>query len=119
MRFSIRRDKRHAIYRRDGYCCVYCGCRVNGGGLSGIADSATLDHVTPQARGGGNEAKNLVTSCWTCNSSKKDDNFVVFAERLSARLGVIVDPRELYARARNHARRSIKSHREWAKTQGY
>jgi 5-methylcytosine-specific restriction endonuclease McrA len=59
----ISQKKRHAIYKRDDLCCVYCG--------NGPEDSIlTLDHLIPQELGGENEVKNLVTCCKTCNSMK-------------------------------------------------
>lgn len=61
----IRKEKRAAIYRRDGNACVYCGRRTRGGTL-------TLDHVVPRAEGGSNEATNLITVCFECNSARRD-----------------------------------------------
>lgn len=62
----IRKDKRLAIYIRDGLACVYCG--------RGVEDGAqlTLDHIRPYSKGGKNTAKNLVTCCHTCNSARGD-----------------------------------------------
>ena len=56
------RANRNRIYRRDNYCCVYCGSQRN----------LTLDHVIPKSRGGRNEWTNLVTSCSKCNLKKAD-----------------------------------------------
>ena len=56
----IRRSKRWAIYHRDGFRCVYC--RAEEGRL-------TLDHVYPDS---GDDATNLVTACYGCNSAKQD-----------------------------------------------
>lgn len=60
----IRREKRLALYLRDGLACGYCG--------EGIEDGArlTLDHLTPHSQGGSNAATNLVTACHRCNSSR-------------------------------------------------
>lgn len=59
----IRPEKRRAIYARDGRACVYCGR---------LAPLLCLDHVRPRARGGTNDARNLVTACVPCNSSRRD-----------------------------------------------
>lgn len=59
----IRPNKRHAIYVRDGFKCVYCGRSVE-------ETAITIDHVVPQALGGTNDASNLVTACRSCNSAK-------------------------------------------------
>jgi len=53
---------RQNIYKRDNNTCVYCGS----------GSDLTLDHVTPQSRGGKNTWKNLVTACKTCNHEKSD-----------------------------------------------
>lgn len=60
----IRREKRLAIYLRDGLACVYCGLSVEDG------TSLTLDHLTPFSSGGRHHAENLVTACFRCNSSR-------------------------------------------------
>lgn len=58
----IRREKRHRIYRRDKYVCVYC--------LRWLPTKhLTLDHVVPRTNGGHNDPSNLVTACLRCNSS--------------------------------------------------
>jgi 5-methylcytosine-specific restriction endonuclease McrA len=45
--------------------------------------TATLDHVTAVAEGGGNELGNLVTACLECNASKQKKPVGDFlAERL-------------------------------------
>lgn len=55
---------RENIFKRDGYCCVYCGMdnrRV-----------LTIDHVIPQSKGGKDVWENLVTACKRCNGEKSD-----------------------------------------------
>lgn len=65
----IRPEKRLAIYARDGFACVYCKCPADEHEMP-----LTLDHVTPRELGGSNKANNLVTACWTCNSTKQEYN---------------------------------------------
>lgn len=69
----IRPAKRAAIHARDAHRCVWCDeC------LGTAKGAATLDHVRPRsafpdgARGeqGPHAASNLVTACWTCNTSR-------------------------------------------------
>lgn len=69
----IRKERRLAIYMRDGLACCWCG--------AGVEDGAklTLDHLTPYTAGGGNAAANLVTACHTCNSVRQDRSAEVFA----------------------------------------
>lgn len=85
------------IYKRDRFCCRYCGCRViptqvmrlvsdifpdefpyhpnwkGGQSHPAIASrSASLDHVLPWSLGGTNNEENLVCACWICNRVKGD-----------------------------------------------
>ena len=61
-----RPETRLAIYHRDGFCCAYCGA----GAEQGV--TLTLDHVVAVELGGTNASTNLVTACFSCNSSKQD-----------------------------------------------
>lgn len=56
-------SRRDRIFRRDRFCCVYCGEELP-------ADRLTLDHVEPRMRGGDPSEGNLVTSCRACNTAK-------------------------------------------------
>lgn len=66
--------KRHAVYKRDGYCCAYCGVRDATGSGRGL----TIDHIVARNLGGEAQngtttpATNLVTACGSCNSAKQD-----------------------------------------------
>lgn len=71
----IRKDKRLAIYIRDGFACAYCGTDLR----QADPRRVTLDHLTPRHHGGGNEATNLVTACVSCNSSRGDRALELFA----------------------------------------
>jgi hypothetical protein len=64
----IRVEKRLAIYLRDGFRCVYCMTDLHGADPRDVA----LDHLTPKADGGTNDATNLVTACRSCNSRRQD-----------------------------------------------
>ncbi len=79
-----------AVHARDGYRCRFCGSRVadprardamkkmvpdvipwsaegKNWHAAFYALTATIDHLVPHARGGGNDLDNLVTTCWPCN----------------------------------------------------
>jgi len=58
------RANRLKIYERDGFHCFYCKKLLT-------LATATLDHVIPVAKGGGNNPENLVTACHRCNSRKR------------------------------------------------
>jgi 5-methylcytosine-specific restriction endonuclease McrA len=56
----VRLNKRE-IFRRDQYCCQYCGRS---------STHLTLDHVLPKTRGGEYAWDNLVSACPQCNRRK-------------------------------------------------
>ena len=81
------------IFRRDGFRCRYCGCRVvfpkaqsvmsallPGAVEWGARDielnaafytlKGVLDHVVPHAHGGTSDSENVVASCQPCNYGK-------------------------------------------------
>lgn len=51
------------VYLRDRHICQYCKVRGN-------ADTLTVDHIFPVARGGPRTWENLVTCCVSCNRRK-------------------------------------------------
>lgn len=86
-----------STYKRDRFCCRYCGCRVvptqimrlvsevfpddfpyhpnwKGGQTHPAitSRSATLDHVVAWSLGGTNVPENLACACWICNRIKGD-----------------------------------------------
>lgn len=63
------KELRIAVYTRDNFQCVYCGSE----------ESLSLDHKTPEIRGGTHDIDNLQTACISCNGGKRDmthDEFV-------------------------------------------
>lgn len=70
----IRRDKRLAIYIRDGERCVYCGSAP----LEGTQGALTLDHILPRHLGGTNAPDNLLTSCRQCNCARGSADLTSF-----------------------------------------
>lgn len=64
----IRKERRVAIYLRDGMCCVYCGS----------SKKLTLDHVRPRSRGGQGWSHNLLTACYDCNTRRGDSSLRAF-----------------------------------------
>ena len=69
----IRKEKRLAIYLRDGLACCYCGQSIEDGA------KLTLDHLKPYSKGGSNDATNLVTCCALCNSKRGNRTVKAFA----------------------------------------
>lgn len=62
-----------ALAERYGDACVYCG-----------AAAASIDHMTPIARGGRTTPGNVVPACTSCNSRKKDMPFDEWLDKLAA-----------------------------------
>ena len=58
---------RHALHEREGGHCFYCLRRIT-------HHRRCLDHVVPQAQGGGNSYRNLVSCCVDCNSQKGEQS---------------------------------------------
>jgi 5-methylcytosine-specific restriction endonuclease McrA len=71
----IRREKRLAIYLRDGFRCVYCCCDLHDAAPTDI----TLDHLVCRADDGTHDATNLVTACRACNCARQDKPLARFA----------------------------------------
>jgi len=69
----IRKEKRLAIYLRDGLACCYCGATIEDGAM------LTLDHIECCTNGGSNAGSNLVTACRKCNSSRGTRSVESFA----------------------------------------
>jgi 5-methylcytosine-specific restriction endonuclease McrA len=73
----ITKEKRLALYIRDGFVCWYCGadlCNV-------LPSDITLDHLVPRCKGGTNEDSNLITACRLCNCALKHvKDWTEFAE---------------------------------------
>ena len=86
----IRRERRLAIYIRDGLACVWCGS-----GLEDEGVTLSLDHVVPVSRGGRNVSRNLVTSCRKCNSVRSDRSLLDFAQAVANYLNSGVTYREI------------------------
>jgi hypothetical protein len=49
------------VFARDGHRCQYCG-----------ASAENIDHVIPRSKGGSHAWDNVVASCRTCNTRKRD-----------------------------------------------
>ncbi len=67
-------QKKLWIWHRDNWTCHYCGKTVKESVLN-VPDKATVDHIIPVSKGGGNRVDNLVTACVQCNSRKGNGEF--------------------------------------------
>ena len=73
----IRRERRLAIYMRDGFACLYCGYGIDQG------VTLCLDHFKPRSKGGSNHSSNLITSCMECNNRRQDRPVATFVRTLA------------------------------------
>ena len=64
-RKALTKKIRFEVFKRDSFTCQYCGQTAPNVILN-------VDHINPVANGGKNELLNLITSCFECNSGKKD-----------------------------------------------
>lgn len=78
VRKPVSKRVRFEVFKRDGFCCVYCG-RVP------PTVMLEVDHIIPVVGGGSNDEGNLVTSCFDCNRGKSDVPLTVAPEALADR----------------------------------
>lgn len=64
-RKAIKKSVRFEVFKRDSFCCQYCG-------KSAPDVILNCDHIKPVAKGGTNDILNLITACFDCNSGKSD-----------------------------------------------
>jgi hypothetical protein len=62
---AISASKRQEVALRAFFCCEYCQSQ-----LKYSADSFSVEHIVPLARGGHDELSNLALSCQRCNNAK-------------------------------------------------
>lgn len=65
-RKPIKPSLRFDILKRDDYRCQMCGATAKDGA------KLEVDHITPVAKGGSNDADNLQVLCRDCNAGKSD-----------------------------------------------
>lgn len=75
MNFLQCKARREAIHARDRGQCFYCLIQLT-------PRAQCLDHVVPQARGGNNSYRNLVSCCVECNSQKGESGAEDFLRTL-------------------------------------
>ncbi|MNU37758.1 HNH endonuclease [compost metagenome] len=56
---SVSREIKQKVLKDADFCCHYCA-----------QAASTVDHVIPQAHGGGDSRSNLVAACFPCNNER-------------------------------------------------
>ena len=98
----IRRERRLAIYLRDGMACVYCGASLEDEGTV-----LSLDHITPVSHGGRNCSGNLVTACTRCNNNRGSRDVASFAAVVAQYIDRGVTAEEIVAHVADCAARTL------------
>lgn len=62
-RKAINKRFRFEVFKRDLFCCQYCGSTPPNAVLE-------IDHINPVCNGGSNDIDNLITACFDCNRGK-------------------------------------------------
>lgn len=77
-RKPISKRTRFDVFKRDGFCCQYCGQKPPTVVLE-------IDHIHPVSEGGGNSKDNLITACFDCNRGKSNNLLTTMPESLQER----------------------------------
>lgn len=78
MSLSNKLAKQYIIDSMGGRC-AYCGCDLTN-------KNFTIDHLNPRFNGGGDDAKNLLPVCKSCNCSKRTNSLEWYRIRMSIKL---------------------------------
>ena len=97
----IRREKRLAIYLRDGMACCYCGAAIEDG------VRLSLDHLIPYSQGGPHHESNLVTACKRCNDSRGARDWRLFAKKVAAYLNNDIEARQIISHILRTRKRAL------------
>jgi len=62
---AITKKLRFEVFKRDGFCCQYCGKHPPDAVLE-------CDHVIPESKNGRTILENLITACFECNRGKSN-----------------------------------------------
>ena len=72
----MRKLTRFEVFKRDGFCCGYCGRTPPNVTLE-------VDHIVPKRDGGTDDLENLITSCFDCNRGKASRSLDFVPESVS------------------------------------
>jgi hypothetical protein len=104
-RTPLSKKLRFDVFKRDGFCCQYCGAHPS--------ETVVLevDHVIPVAEGGKNDIDNLVTACFDCNRGKGAGLLSSVPESLAEKANIAAE-REAQIRGYYEILEAIKQRRD-------
>ena len=79
---AITKKLRFEVFKRDGFCCAYCG-------KSPPKVTLEIDHIEPRSKGGKDTIENLITACFDCNRGKKNIPLSKAPAQLSENLEIL------------------------------
>jgi len=97
----IRKERRLAIYLRDGLSCLWCGLTVEDG------IQLTLDHAVPRSRHLNHASDNLFTACISCNGSRKHWSVATFAWTMAQRFDGLIPASTIVENIRYQLRQPV------------
>jgi 5-methylcytosine-specific restriction endonuclease McrA len=78
---------RFDVFKRDNFCCQYCG-------QTPPAIVLEIDHIRPVSRGGKNDIDNLVASCFDCNRGKSDKLLTVIPKSIEEKAALLQEKQD-------------------------
>lgn len=81
-RKPLTKKVRFDVFKRDGFCCAYCGNKPPTVVLE-------VDHINPVSAGGSNSIDNLITACFDCNRGKGRHELSVVPDSIQRRAELI------------------------------
>jgi len=75
-RKPLSKKTRFEVFKRDGFCCQYCGHHPPDVLLE-------VDHIVPVVEGGEGTEENLITACFDCNRGKGATSLSVVPKSLA------------------------------------
>lgn len=107
---AISKKLRFEVFKRDGFCCVYCGAHPS------EEVFLEVDHIIAVKNGGTDEMDNLVAACFACNRGKSATPLSQIPQSMKSKAEEVKE-RESQVRAFNEimeARKARKDAEAWS-----
>lgn len=101
---SLSKKIRFGVFKRDNFCCGYCGSHPPGVVLE-------VDHIQALSNGGTDDLNNLITSCFGCNRGKKDIALSNIPPTLSENMERMLEKKAQLAAYNREVKKSIQKKR--------